>query len=186
PTELVLHCFSFLELKSLIASQGVCQEWRRLVPLAELDPARRRLLDLYHTVINSPLFIKMNSPGFHFTPFDRQAYVDCLLSQYHKIPHEFRLWILEWPSRAVIASLWPALPLEDCVTDTCTKRSGANWIAFTPPQLSAVIYGSFSRFETREREFIPGLLTWSVNGETTWIVFDERPDLFGRVFSLFE
>ncbi|KAF8816401.1 hypothetical protein BYT27DRAFT_7025857, partial [Phlegmacium glaucopus] len=91
--------------QSLIASRGVCKEWRRLVPLADLNPHRRRLLDLFDTIINSSFFLQTRPwtvTGNNLQNFDRQ--------QHNKIPEEFRLWILEWPARVAVRCQWPGLP----------------------------------------------------------------------------
>ena len=41
PLELILHCFSFMELKALITCQGISNEWRRFVELADIISIRR-------------------------------------------------------------------------------------------------------------------------------------------------
>ena len=105
--ELLLEIFCLLPLPSLIAAQGVCQSWRHLVPLSNMLPARRALLNLYKTAIDTP--------AFHFTrpfvirnlrPFDRKGYIATLDAE-TGCPDEFRYWILEWPSRAVFGWAWP-------------------------------------------------------------------------------
>ncbi|KAJ3514042.1 hypothetical protein NLJ89_g2600 [Agrocybe chaxingu] len=182
PNELWLHCFTFMTLKTLISSRSVCTTWRRLVPLADLDPTRRRLLELYDKVINSPHFYESRpwTVG-HLEPFDRDAYIAALESQYAAIPPDFRLFILEWPGRAAICSSWPGLPLLDCRTSNIERLKGINFIARRPPQLSALIF----KDGYPGAEFVPALLIWRRAGSTTWLVFDERnPELFGRVFVL--
>ena len=57
PLEVLLECFSFMELKSLIISRGVCAGWRELVPKAPLN-ARRQLLDLYYGIVNTDCSLK--------------------------------------------------------------------------------------------------------------------------------
>ncbi|KAJ7619595.1 hypothetical protein FB45DRAFT_1033443 [Roridomyces roridus] len=39
------------------------------------------------------------------------------LTQHDYIPEDFRLWILEWPNKAVIACAWPGLPAVYCWED---------------------------------------------------------------------
>ncbi|CAA7260934.1 unnamed protein product [Cyclocybe aegerita] len=182
PNEIWLHCFLFMTLKALIASRGVCKTWRQLVPLADLDPIRRRLLDLYDTVINSPHFYESRPwTVAHLEPFDREAYIAALESQYPAIPPEYRLFILEWPERAAIRSIWPGLPLLNCKTNNVQRARGTNFIARQPPQLSALVF----KDGYPGVEFVPALLVWRRWDSTTWLVFDERhPELFGRVFVL--
>lgn len=110
PLEVLLYCFLFMKLKSLIKSRCVCTEWRKLIPQAPLLQARRRLLDLHHGIINTDYFLKTNERALqHLRPFNRQAYIDEFIKQYPALPHEFRLWILEWPSGVVVDDMWPGL-----------------------------------------------------------------------------
>src|SRR5258708_35957515 len=44
PLDVLLDCFSFMELKSLIISRCVCADWRKFVPQASLFRGRRGLL----------------------------------------------------------------------------------------------------------------------------------------------
>lgn len=109
PNELVLEFFVFLPLKSLIAARGVNRNWRCLVPLANIHPVRRELLDLYDTVITTPQFLNTRKLiEDHLRPFDREAYISSV-EQHFTLPEEFRIWILEWPARAVFDYLWPGL-----------------------------------------------------------------------------
>ncbi|CAA7260937.1 unnamed protein product [Cyclocybe aegerita] len=182
PNELWLHSFSFMALKTLILSRSICTTWRRLVPLADLDPTRRRLIDLYDTVINSPYFLSTRPwTVTHLQLFDREAYIAALESQYPFIPPDFRMFILEWPGRAAIRSIWPGLPLLDCKTSNIERMRGVNFISRQPPQLSALIF----KDGYPGVEFVPALLIWRRRASTTWLVFDERPGLFGRVFVLY-
>ena len=36
----------------------ISQEWKRLIPLADIAPIRRALLDFYLTLIDSPVFLQ--------------------------------------------------------------------------------------------------------------------------------
>ncbi|PPQ92217.1 hypothetical protein CVT25_008990 [Psilocybe cyanescens] len=182
PVEILLHMFSFLQLKPYIISHGVCKDWKNLLPLAEIHPTRRRLLALYHKIINTPYFERSLTWSLdNLEPFDRQAYIDSLLSQYPAIPEEFRMWILEWPDRLVIACMWPGIQLADYGTDNFRRRFGFNWLGYKSksPQLFAVLYKN----KTPHAKFIPGLLVWRTPTTTDWLIFaeDER-DLFGRVY----
>ncbi|PPQ87852.1 hypothetical protein CVT25_009504 [Psilocybe cyanescens] len=174
--------FSFLELKPYIISHGVCKEWHHLLLLAELHPIRRRLLSLYHRIINTPHF--QNSLTWsldNLQPFDRQVYIDSLLAQYPVIPEEFRMWILEWPARLVIACTWPGIQFRDGGANNCRRRFGVNWLGYNnqSPQLFAVLYKN----QTPQVKFIPALLIWRESCTTDWLVFaEDEPDIFGRVY----
>jgi len=110
PNELLLELFPLLPLKSLIAARGVCLTWRDLVPLSTLSPARRALLDLYYDVIQMPYFLASREDVISaLVPFDREAHIKSLEYRLNiTFPDEFRLWILEWPSKAVFGMAWPA------------------------------------------------------------------------------
>jgi len=175
PLDVLLDCFSFMELKSLIISRCVCAEWREFVPRAPLLRERRRLLDLHYGIINTDYFLKTHDYALeHLRPFDRQAYVNNFISQHPALPDDFRLWILEWPSSIVIHGIWPGLP--DRLRPT--SRPGVNWLA--TPQVSALVY----HVGTPDVEFIPGILIWRTPDVATWLILDDRPHLFGRVISL--
>jgi hypothetical protein len=84
PNELLL---SHMTLTSLIASKGVCRQWRHLVPLADISPTRRALLELYLEVISSPYFAQSRSWRIaNLQPFDHTAFLDTLLKQHNYIP----------------------------------------------------------------------------------------------------
>ncbi|KII86589.1 hypothetical protein PLICRDRAFT_177348 [Plicaturopsis crispa FD-325 SS-3] len=112
--EMLLKIFACIpNLKSLIAAQSVNRTWRRLVPLAELDPHRRALLELYIEAVNSPGFLATRRDMVHgVAPFDRQAWldgvcrgkdassmtgIDLLLYPNGRapmvLPEEFRMWV---------------------------------------------------------------------------------------------
>ncbi|KII94394.1 hypothetical protein PLICRDRAFT_426471 [Plicaturopsis crispa FD-325 SS-3] len=111
PPELLLEIFAHLpHLKSLIAAQGVSRDWRRLLPLSNIRPARRALLELYMHAVNSPSFLATRATILpHVVPFDREAYLENLCYTPDTLPEQFRLWILEWPARATIGRLWPGV-----------------------------------------------------------------------------
>lgn len=182
PVEILLHVFSFLELKPYIISHGVCRDWRRLLPLTDMHPPRRRLFALYQKIINTPQFLNSRSWILqNIQPFNRQAYVDTLLSQYPVMPEEFRIWILEWPNCLAIACMWPGLPFIDCYKGNAARRYGVNWLGYRSesPQLLAVI----CQHKTPDVKFIPGLLIWRAFTTTEWLIFDQDDDtLFGRVY----
>ncbi|KAH9487403.1 hypothetical protein JR316_0001478 [Psilocybe cubensis] len=182
PVEIILHIFSHLELKPYLFSRGVCKEWQRLLPLADIHPARCRLIDLYLKMVNTPNFIDTRTWIIdNLQPFDRHAYIDTLLSQYPAVPEEFRIWLLEWPERATVNCIWPGLPLVSCTDFRPSRRCGANWVAYNrhSPQLLAPVYRQHTPFA----KFVPGLLIWRQGSSTEWLIFDkDEPELFGRVY----
>jgi hypothetical protein len=108
--ELLLEIFQWLPLKSLIAAQGVNRQWRRLVPLAGILPARRALFDLYIDLLSSPGFLPTRPAILEkLRPFDREAYAAFFRDNDCPLPDEFLLWVLEWPNKAVIGYSWPGL-----------------------------------------------------------------------------
>ncbi|PPQ83852.1 hypothetical protein CVT25_000912 [Psilocybe cyanescens] len=182
PIEILLHIFSFLELKAYIISNGVCKGWRCLLPFADIHPSRRRLFALFQSMINTPLFLNSRPWTLaNLQPFDRQAYIDALLAQYSAVPEEFRIWILEWPARLAIACMWPGLPFNDCYRGNSMRRYGVNWLGYrnNSPELLAVI----CNHKTPDVKFIPGLLIWRAFTTTEWLIFDQEDiALFGRVY----
>jgi hypothetical protein len=110
--------------------------------------------------------------------FDRQAFVDKLLRQYHFLPEDFRLWILEWPEKAVVGGSWPGLPrkrYQGEYADGIHVRAGENWIAF--PQISAIFLADGVN---KMVESMPALLVWQ-DQKATWLILDERRNLSGKV-----
>ncbi|KAJ8521067.1 hypothetical protein ONZ45_g2220 [Pleurotus djamor] len=111
PNELLLAIFREFHLTTLINGRAVCRKWHDLLPLAEIHPIRRALLDLYNQIITEPWFLD-GRPWVlkNLTSFDRQGFLDALLAQYNYLPEEFRIWLLEWPAKAVYYGFWPGLP----------------------------------------------------------------------------
>ncbi|KAF4611668.1 hypothetical protein D9613_003688 [Agrocybe pediades] len=181
PNELLLHIFSFLELKSYLISRAVCKKWQMLLPHAEVHPIRRRMLKLFEHMLQAPKFLETR-PWIldNLRHFDRQAYIEGLLDQYPAIPEEYRLWILEWPEKMVVYALWPGLPLVLFNKDTIQMGQGVNWMAYPSPLLLTLAYNKGS-LDTKEN-LTPALLAWRTSERTHWLLFDkDEPDLFGRV-----
>jgi hypothetical protein len=111
PSELLFDIFTLLDLKGLIKARTVRHHWRNLVLEAPLDPTRRVLLDLYYKVIAAPSFLPSRAlHATHLLPsFDREAYIQELVTKVPFIPAEFEMWVLEWPAKAVIGGLWPGI-----------------------------------------------------------------------------
>ncbi|KAJ6572137.1 hypothetical protein B0H19DRAFT_1373024 [Mycena capillaripes] len=139
PPEISLQVFPHLPLKGLIAADGVCRLWKHFISVADINSTRRSLWSLYRKTVHDPLFLPTR-PWLlaNLRPFDRQAYVDALLAQHNHLPEDFRLWILEWPARAVIACAWPGLPQTYCGYppedgDDIERIIGCNFLGRIPP-----------------------------------------------------
>jgi len=180
PQTLLLRCFSFMSLKCLVFSRCVCSDWRKLVPLSEIHPTRRRFLELYDRMLANHLFFESRIWTLdNLKPFDRDSYITALKEQCTgpeaEIPEDFYMYILEWPARMAIGCMWPGLPFVDSQTDGIQRQFGINYLAL-PPQLSALVF----KHQLPEACFIPGLLTWRTPSSTSWLVFDKTPhDRFG-------
>ena len=82
-----------------------------MVLQANISPLRRSYLDFYlkaidyHTFLPSRPWVLEN-----LVSFDREAFISRLESTFPYIPEDFKLWILEWPAKAVVGPVWPGLP----------------------------------------------------------------------------
>ncbi|KAJ7096035.1 hypothetical protein C8R44DRAFT_378210 [Mycena epipterygia] len=146
PPELILEILPHLCLKSLIVADGVCRQWKQLITVAEIHPIRRALLALFKTTVNDPLFLttrpwlvsELETQARNGQLFDdtaRQSYIDALETHPGNIhiPEDFRLWILEWPARAVIACAWPGLPIHQAgPKDNIQRMEGCNFLGLNP------------------------------------------------------
>ncbi|KAJ7619612.1 hypothetical protein FB45DRAFT_931205 [Roridomyces roridus] len=143
PPELAAEIFTHLPLKALVAAEGVCRQWKEFVAVADIYPSRRALFRLYQKIVHDPLFHDVDSRPWlweNLRPFDRQAYLDHILAQHNYIPEDFRLWILEWPNKAVIACAWPGLSAVYCAeeADNVERFLGYNHLGCLEPQLSKI------------------------------------------------
>ncbi|PPQ79120.1 hypothetical protein CVT25_002855 [Psilocybe cyanescens] len=181
PNELILRIFANLDLQGLIAARCINQRWRTLVPFAEMGDIRRLMLDFYDTLLLSPTFYNTRDwVKTSLKPFDREAYIAKLLRQYPSLPEDFRLWVLEWPEKAVIAGLWPGLPRRKYTgesTDGMNVMVGTNWLSY--PQVSVMVYIDY---HNRVVEHIPGIVIWSGPEALTWLIVDERKSMNGKIF----
>jgi F-box-like len=184
PNELLLRIFCYLTLKSLIASYGVCQLWRQLIPSSDILPNRHALFLLYLEVVSSPYFARSRPWTLKkLKPLDRDAYVNTLLEQHNYLPEAFHLWVLEWPARAVFGCLWPGLPsihTDYEVGDGIERLEGCNWLC--SGQVSALTARDDTSTAPDER--IPGLLVRSSCNGYTWLMLDEREWLRDKVFQV--
>jgi hypothetical protein len=185
PNEILLHIFTYLSLKSLIASYGVCGLWRQLLPAATILPNRLALFRLYLEVVSSPCFPKTRPWTLKsLKPFDREVYVATLLEQHNYLPEAFRLWVLEWPALAVFGCVWPGLPSINIIydfSDGFEKLWGCNWLC--TGQVSTLQFDTDPAARTPKMEVIPALLARSCDGGyNTWLVLDKRESVRDKVF----
>lgn len=168
PNEILLHVFSSLPLKSLIMWRTVSRECRRLIPLADITPIRRGLLDFYLTLIDSSIFLQT------------RPWVLANLQ-----PEAFRVWILEWPAKAVIGCNWPGLPNVHAgrdIADNVHRIEGNNSLAPLPPTICALPFMNY----TAAAHFIPALFIFHGQQSTVWLMLDERESLRDKVYTLVE
>ncbi|KAJ6544371.1 hypothetical protein B0H19DRAFT_1238816 [Mycena capillaripes] len=182
--------FPYFPLKSIIAAQGVCTLWRHLLPLSDIDKTRRGLLNLYFEIIESPVFVRTRPWVLeNLQDFDRQAYIDALLDQHDYLPDDFRVWILEWPSKAVIACCWPGLPYRYWgynETDDIERIPGCNFLGRIPPVLHTVQINRIGQMEAWVKVDVPALLIWEDISmySKTWLVLGQKPVCSHAVYTL--
>ena len=185
PNEILLHDFSFLPLKSLIKGRTISQ-WRRLIPLADITPIHRALLDFYPTLIDSPIFLQTRPWVLaNLQPLNRLQYIGDLMNQHPYVPEAFRVWILEWPAKAVIGCHWPGLPNVHCgrdIADNVHRIEGNNLLAPLPPTICALPFMNY----TAAAHFIPALFIFHGQQKTIWLMLDERESLRDKVYTLAE
>ncbi|PSR74993.1 hypothetical protein PHLCEN_2v9407 [Hermanssonia centrifuga] len=143
PDELILVIHSHFPLSTLIAARGTCRLWRSLIPGTHIPIARRRLLELYIRAIHSPAF-KATRPLIlpYLQHFDRHRYLSRLPPN---LPEEFRCWILEWPAKAVLGSIWPGLTLpsrDSRPPNALLEDGGVSLLHRTQPIMNGLVLDS--------------------------------------------
>jgi hypothetical protein len=179
PNEVLLQLFAVFPLKSLIIARGVNRRWRHLVPHSAILPARRALLDLYYTVISSPLFLSTRDVVFSsLHPFDRQKYINILLSHNKSaiiLPDEFLFWLLEWPTKAVFGWTWPGLDARFCMSTQTYRPYGRNCLRL-PPIVQAIQPPGGLEVPPSCRSAVQALEVWEDGcGRFTWLLLQEMP-----------
>ncbi|KAI0344932.1 hypothetical protein BDW22DRAFT_1353749 [Trametopsis cervina] len=181
PNELLLMIFPHLPLQALIAARAVNHKWRHLAPLSEIHPTRRKLLQLYDQFVTSPAF-HLTRPFIepHLRSFDRQTYAAALPQS---TPEDFNMWLLEWPARATIASLWPGLDAKfNMSEDVFVYRRDTRNLLVHKPQVhnhDLALFGGHAHVNALEL-FDEG------NGWKHWVIlegFHNGQDLRGHVYS---
>lgn len=106
--------------------------------------------------------------------------MDSLLNQHGYLPEVFRLWILEWPARAVVGCAWPGLPKENCdlISSIGVERvNGCNWLGNLP----AVVSTLKTLPKDSNDKPIPAIMIWTSNDGIVWLMLDERGPLRDKV-----
>lgn len=111
--------------------------------------------------------------------------MDDLLKQHRYLPVSFLLWILEWPSRAVVGCSWPGLPDDYSpvrVSVGVERAQGWNWLGQMPATVSTLRL----QHET-SHELVPGRFIWSGGGDgSVWLMLDKRESLRDKVYCVEE
>ncbi|KAJ7600580.1 hypothetical protein C8J56DRAFT_1156917 [Mycena floridula] len=190
-TKLVI--FQHLTLVSLIRARCVCKEWRSLVLTSDIYPIRRTFYEIYLVLIQSPEFLKSRPYVLQqlergvqerHEAFNRQGFIDAVLKQYPHIPEDFSLWILEWPERAVIGSVWPNLPFEEVPEAILSgaSREGWNFLANEPVCVFELQFGTTYQDNVPPRG--PALPIWEtqLREAAVWLSLDDDEDRKGKVY----
>lgn len=98
-----------MPLQSLIAARGVSKEWRHFASVSFIHPVRQSLLEFYLHAIDSPSFLKSRDLLLpELRALGREEYINSIEAETGIcLPDEFRLWVLEWPLKAITTWLWP-------------------------------------------------------------------------------
>ncbi|KAJ7574278.1 hypothetical protein C8J56DRAFT_1125512, partial [Mycena floridula] len=196
-TELKFEILQHLTLISLIRARCVCQEWRNLALDSDLHPVRRQFYGIYLNLIDSPEFLasrqyvlKQLDQGVQdrHEAFNRQGFIDAILKQHPYIPEDFAIWILEWPERAVIGSVWPNLPFEEVPEAVLAgaSREGWNFLANEPASVFSLRFSQSGQKPDHDVPRGPALPIWEGQGFSVWLVLDDHPDRQGKVYRLLE
>ena len=164
-----------------------------MVMQADIRPLRQYFLDFYYRTIEFHTFLPTRPWVLeNLTPFDRVAYISHLEAHFPCIPEAFKLWILEWPARAVIGPVWPGLPSK-CRPDRRWRNTkNLLCVADFPRPLpyyldvfpAASYYSSDEESNRKEPETarVQNLLILEDDEEWTWMVgMDHNPFVKGKV-----
>ncbi|KAJ7596652.1 hypothetical protein C8J56DRAFT_917989 [Mycena floridula] len=191
PTELQLQVFQHSTLISLIRARCVCQQWRSLALASDIPPIRREFYEIYLTLIDSPEFLASRAYVLEqlnqgvqerHRSFNRQEFVNAVSKQHPYVPEDFALWILEWPERAVIGSVWPNLPFEEIpeAVRSGASREGWNFLANEPVAVFELQFGSaFTNPNPKEAlPCGPALPIWEtqLGEQSVWLILDSDDD----------
>jgi hypothetical protein len=102
-----------LAFESLIRTRSVCKKWREEIQeRTPLKKARRGMLQLYDHILDTEWFYTTRDLNKISSPLDRKQYISDVKTMSEHIPEDFRIWIEEWPERAVFSCIWPHLKHE--------------------------------------------------------------------------
>ncbi|KIJ33817.1 hypothetical protein M422DRAFT_264107 [Sphaerobolus stellatus SS14] len=169
PTQLYLEHLSHFRLQVLIVSRAVYLQWHNIVPTADIHPARRLLLDPYLKLMEGQYFHRTRPWVLdNLRDLDCGAYVAALLQQGANLYEEFRLWVLEWPAKAVMIGVWSGLS-DDVIYDAsiCKKERG-NILEIIPPQFLSIV------FVPKKRCILAICLWVEYPPDAVWLILDEE------------
>jgi hypothetical protein len=94
--------------------------WRELIQHAKIHSIRRRYIKLYGDLIKSPTFSKsfkkITASHEDFRYVNRGGYIGelkrLITKRGGKIPEEFKIYILEWPTKVICGYMWPDLEVD--------------------------------------------------------------------------
>lgn len=151
--ELKLVVFAHIDnLVTLIRSACVSREWRALIEAADIDPIRRRYLQIYREYVAHPNFLPTHTSigaYAHSVPFNREAFLLVCHPPHIPLPPELEMWILEWPGKAS-GPFWPGceeqmrlhkdlrIQVKGKITDTIPARLPQ--VHIDPPSSTLVLY----------------------------------------------
>jgi len=184
PAELQSQILSYCDLSSLIAAIGSYSVWRQSCTLRDVHPTRRRLLDMYLNLVRSKTFLASRACVKKVCErFDREEYIRKMERQRGivAVPADFRMYILEWPERAVFDSLWPGMPLNLDISGSAMlfRRRGRNLLHHDTKHFqNMAMFDIDPEHRGREQMSITALGLWKPRrgaGVGTWLVVGTHP-----------
>ena len=186
PKELLLEIFSYLPLQELLLVQGTCHLWYQLTPEAKMPPERRDLLLFYRKIVKSSAFLWQRSlVAANLKYFDRKGFLESLGKEYRDwpwsnekcyIPADYRMWIMEWPTRAALGCLWPGLRLHGLsgADEPCSQ-----WEYFSEKPIEEVSYPIYNHPVNSKKIPCAGIHKWRT--EYVILCLEEKPLRDGHV-----
>ena len=109
------------------------------------------------------------------------------MDQHSYVPEPLRVWILEWPAKAVLGRISPRLPNVHCgrdIADNVHRIEGNNSLAplvTTSHNLCSAVYELHCG-----RSLDSGLFIFHGQQKTIWLMLEEREGLRDKVYHLAE
>lgn len=185
PYDILPHVLHYADLKTLLQGRGVNHTWKSCISSASIIPARRGLYDLYLRLVSPETENFLESRAYtiealHY--FDRAKYLDKVEGLGCVLPDDFRMWVLEWPEKAVFGWTWPGLYSKFVHSYECPpgRHYGANLLSWAGLGNISPITGIWwERDVNEDSEIEPryldrvALVFWDHGSDTaTWIDVD--------------